>query len=136
MLTLVHGPEARAALEDVPYRLDITKQADTDGQPLTRPPATVVAGGPHLTRVGKTPHRELARAAVSEVDVEGLGIRIRSSLYVSKTVFRIRIRIRIRIHRIYVFLGLPDPGPLVRGTVKSGNFVTFFAQNIFFHKIS
>jgi hypothetical protein len=22
------------------------------------------------------------------------------------------------------------------GTVKSGNFVTFFAQNIFFHKIS
>ena len=59
-LTLVHGPEARAALEDVPYRLDIPEEADTDGQPLARPPATVVTGGPHLTRVGETPHRELA----------------------------------------------------------------------------
>jgi hypothetical protein len=36
-----------------------------------------VAGGPHLTRVGETSHRELARAAVSEVDVEGLGVRIK-----------------------------------------------------------
>ncbi len=26
-----------------------------------------------------------------------------------------RIRIRIQIHRIYTFLGLPDPDPLVRG---------------------
>ncbi len=25
---------------------------------------------------------------------------------------------------------------LLNGTVKSGNFVTFFAQNIYFHKIS
>jgi hypothetical protein len=27
------------------------------------------------------------------------------------------IRIRIRIHQIHVFLGLPYPGPFVRGTV-------------------
>ena len=30
-------------------------------------------------------------------------------------VLRIRIRIRIRIHWIHMFLGLPDPDPLVRG---------------------
>ncbi len=27
----------------------------------------------------------------------------------------LRIRIWIRIHRIHMFLGLPDPNPLVRG---------------------
>jgi hypothetical protein len=32
-----------------------------------------------------------------------------------KAVFRIRIRIRIWIHRIHMFLGVPDPDPLVRG---------------------
>ncbi len=32
-----------------------------------------------------------------------------------QAVLRIRIRIRILIHRIHVFLGLPDPDPLVRG---------------------
>ena len=30
-------------------------------------------------------------------------------------VLQIWIRIQIRIHRIHMFLGLPDPDPLVRG---------------------
>jgi hypothetical protein len=31
------------------------------------------------------------------------------------------LRIRIRIHRIHMFLGLPDPDPLFRGTYGSGS---------------
>ncbi len=33
-----------------------------------------------------------------------------------KSVLRIRSRIRILIHRIRMFLGFPDPDPIVRGT--------------------
>jgi hypothetical protein len=33
----------------------------------------------------------------------------------SEPVLRIRIRIPIRIHQTHMFLGLPDPDPLVRG---------------------
>ncbi len=34
---------------------------------------------------------------------------------------RSTIRIQVRIHRIHMFLGLPDPDPLVRGTYGSGS---------------
>jgi hypothetical protein len=32
-----------------------------------------------------------------------------------KNVYQVAAVFRIRIHRIHVFLGLPDPDPLVRG---------------------
>jgi hypothetical protein len=46
-----------------------------------------------------------------------------------KAVFRIRIR----IHRIHVFLGLPDPDPLVRGMDPDTDYCSGSGSGSFYH---
>jgi hypothetical protein len=57
---------------------------------------------------GKMTDKSLAEAAFSEMDSDNDGVVTRSVLSVAM--------LRIRIRRIHMFLSLPDPDPLVKGT--------------------
>jgi hypothetical protein len=60
--------------------------------------------------------RIITKQSIKYVTAIIIEIIIEKSRKVTKlAVFRIRIPIRIRIQRIPMFLGLPDPDPLVRG---------------------